>query len=366
MARVWYENFGNQNNLTDLLDGILTATSGDTTTVALSSGRGLVAGGALLLTSNTVGGSTWVTRALGESVATAYAHFAIYLPLPSGSSADSTMWFGFFDAAGSGCQASIAIDATTGTIYAYTGYGVNTLAATGTAALGQSAAGVVAPSTWYSLEISCTVSLTSGVLQVRLAGLPVDGLTLTGVVTQTTTNATLDTMQWGVNLIAGSQATAKFTDAWVNDTSGSSNTAFPGPLTVQSRFATSNVGTQWTPSSAVPNYQEINETAMDGDGSYNYSTASGHQDTFASTTTVPTGYVPLSLKVQRASKATLVGTGASENILVSNTNTLTGTATVEAAAYTYYDTYADTDPATSGAWTPASVLASNFGYKQTA
>jgi len=366
MARAWFESFGNQNNLVDLLNGILTTTNGTTGNVSLTTGRGLVPGKSLLMACTTLGGSTWNTRTLNVTVATGYQHWSIYLPPATGTGADGMMWFAFLDSAGAGCQASVGIDAATGTIYAFTGYGANTLAAAGSVAIGQSAAGVVSPSTWYDLEISVTVSLTAGVIQVRLAGAPVAGLTLTNVVTQTTANATFDTHQWGVNLISGTQATGQFTDAWFNDTTGSSNTGFPGPLTIQTRFATSNVGTQWTASSAEANVLEINETAMDSDASYNFSGTVGNQDTFASTTAVPTNYVPIALKVQRASKATIVGTAADQNVLVSGTTTLLGTSNVEAAAYSYHDTYSDTDPATSGTWTAASVLATDFGYKKTA
>jgi hypothetical protein len=45
--------------------------------------------------------------------------------------------------------------------------------------------------------------------------------------------------------------------------------------------------TQWTPSNADDNYENVDDTTADGDGTYNYAESSGLQDSYAITDTTP-------------------------------------------------------------------------------
>jgi hypothetical protein len=130
---------------------------------------------------------------------------------------------------------------------------------------------------------------------------------------------------------------------------------------VWTRFATSNASVQFTPLAGT-NWQEISETAMDSDTSYNSTTNVGFVDEFLSSGTLPTGFTPLYVKLQQASRADQPSGHTTANLLVSGSDTFTGASSVVGTIYLYSEDYLLTDPNGAIPWTGASIAATKFGY----
>jgi hypothetical protein len=368
MARIWYEGFDNQNNASDIVLGVLSSLTLNGGAFSLVAGRFFGKAMSLTTAADTVGvPALWTkTEAAGS---TAFIHLALNLGTPTNGS-DATTWVAFVDTAGGHAQASVGIDGLTGAVTLYQGYGpaMANAAGDGLLVLAASAAGAVPIGAFCSLEIGLVIGTgLTGSLTAKVNGAVV--VQATAVSTQQTANASFTALQGGVTLSSdgttGSTATSIFDDAYWGDATGSSFNSYSTPITVFSRFATANSSVSFVPKSGT-NFSQISETAMDGSATYNYQNAVGDQDSFSSTQALPVGYAPLSVKVQVAAASDMGTTRHIETTLISGTATVNGASALAALSFGYSETYADQDPAISGAWTAASVNASLFGYKQSA
>lgn len=129
--------------------------------------------------------------------------------------------------------------------------------------------------TWYYIEMKVTTNNTSGSVYVRLNTTPV--ISLTNEDTQPGSNARHDAFRISN---AGGQY-MKFDDLYCLDASGSApQNDFLGVKQVITLFPSAAGGTtQWTPS-AGSNYDCVNETACDDDGTYVQTAAAGALDLY--------------------------------------------------------------------------------------
>lgn len=112
---------------------------------------------------------------------------------------------------------------------------------------------------------------------------------------------------------------------------------------------------------ANANWQEVSETAMDSDTSYNSSSTVGQADLFT-TTGFPTMSVVLAVGVIGAYRKDNSGARNASNELKSGATTANGTSQPLNASYTYYQDFWVEDPNTSASWTVANAQAVTFGY----
>lgn len=365
MAIIWSEGFDNQNAAADCLNGVLSSITGS---FALGAGTtvqtagGAVTGRAVYLTSTAIAVAAVCTKDTPHTVQ-GYTHNNILLPQTTGAD-DYNMWWAFYDVLTGGVQVVVVLDGATGTFTSWSGWAPYTGngSAGGGTLLGTSAAGVVAPSAFTAIEIGVKIDAAAGFVSIRANGLAIPGASVSGVDTQTTGNAFFNQVQYGLTMSAGTPSyTGRFDDFYIGDSTGSAYNSFINPGYIWDRFATSNVSVQFTPL-ANANWQEISETQMDGDTSYNVSGSTGNTDLFSSTGSIASGYAPLFVKLQQASRADNTLGRLSENLLVSGSATFTGASNTKGTIYSYQDDYVLNDPATSGTWTLASIAASEFGY----
>lgn len=217
------------------------------------------------------------------------------------------------------------------------------------------------PATWVFIEFKIKINATAGAFHIRVNGAPV--LDVTGVDTQLSANAWSD----GFWMRAGYGANRLIDDLYICDTTPSANPTYPmddfmGDVRVQTLFPIgAGTSTQWTPLTGS-NWQEVSETAFDGDTSYNASSTTGQTDLFTFQSLV--GGLPqiIAVGVTGAFRKDDVGTRLINNRLVSGTATFTGANQNVSPNYGYYSDVIPVDPNTSAAWTAAAVNGLQAGY----
>jgi hypothetical protein len=218
---------------------------------------------------------------------------------------------------------------------------------------------------WCYVEIQVNINASTGSVIIRINGNQVLSLTNVDTDPQSTGN---------FNLLSFNQAAAGASfyidDIYcIDPTSGGAPwNAFLGTIngvTVETLFPASNAGTQnFTPSpNTNANWQNVSETAMDSDTTYNYDPTNGDKDLFniGSLSSNPVNI--WTMAVRAAARIDASSTVNLENRIVSNGTEVDGSAVDLGSTYAYQTTIQETDPNTSAAWTEAGVNAAQIGYK---
>jgi hypothetical protein len=218
----------------------------------------------------------------------------------------------------------------------------------------------------FFLEVSCTIGTSSGALVISVNGVTV--LNLTGQNTKYTANAYFD--QWG--WIGGPCQIDNFyfLDTAVQSSGTNPFNIFQGSFGLPRVFTSFPVGNsgseQFAPHPGTnTNAQNVEETAMDGDTTYNSASTPADQDLFT-ITPLPTGLTPLYCQVKAAARQTSAGSLSLATVLKSSTTTHVGDTLISYQTYTYQGDGTPVDPATGNAWINADVSAALIGYKEIA
>lgn len=227
-------------------------------------------------------------------------------------------------------------------------------------ALGSSVAGVISANTFHYIEVSVTISDTTGTFVVK-----VDGNTVINLSSQDTRNGTpttVDTIQFVANRsAAGTAATLDFDDAYTTDTSTSLGerkieTLRPNADTAQKDF---------TRSAGSDNFALVDDTTSNGDTDYVQGSTVGNLDRY---TTAGLSTTPSAIDAVQLTAFALKTDATTRNIALharSGSTDSDGSNYALAASYTKFDRILETDPATSAAWTSTGVNSLQFGPKVT-
>lgn len=218
--------------------------------------------------------------------------------------------------------------------------------------------GIIAPNTWYGIEVEMFVSGTVGTLSVWVNGTQV--VTATGLVTDSNSTGYVNTVQLGDGAIG-----CYYDDYRLWDNTGSYQNA---PAGVDSQLVTklpSGAGayTNWTPNGAAANWQCVDDNPPDGDTTYVSCSTTGTAGT--DEYTMPTaGFTAAPLMVtarscvrkdDSATRTLSIGVGGTIGATVGSAYTLT-------SSYAFTDACISLNPDTSGAWTAAAADATHH-YK---
>ncbi len=136
----------------------------------------------------------------------------------------------------------------------------------------------------------------------------------------------------------------------------------PGDCRVQTDFPISNASVQFTPL-ANTNWQEVSETSMDGDTSYNSSSTVGQTDTFNFTPlSVPAGSTIIALFVRTAAAKTDAGSRSLQNKIVSGSNSALGTSVGLSTSYEYQQDNFTSFLSGLGLLTQSGINSTTIGY----
>jgi hypothetical protein len=216
---------------------------------------------------------------------------------------------------------------------------------------------VLSTASWYFLEFKVTIDGSTGAITTQINGVNDAGLTASGLNTKNSANAYFNAFQF----VNPSVVLYTYDDVYMVDTTGSPpyNT-FLGIIRVETLYPTAANATAWTPNSST-NVSRIQETANDGDTTYNSIAATG-QDTFTHGALSSTPSTIFAVAITASMRKDDVGAQTSQTTLISNGTTQQGAAQNTPTAYAYHrDVYLN-DPHTSAAWLAAAVNATDIGY----
>jgi hypothetical protein len=242
----------------------------------------------------------------------------------------------------------------TGTIRVYRGAPGGTL-------IGTVVGAFIGATAWHYIAISGTISATVGTAQVQIDGVLV--LNLTGLNNKGSTGSTFDKCCFGSTSGAGGGFVMGIDDAYICDSSGSAplNT-FLGDVCAETPMPSADDVVQFAPSSGANNFSRVNETAMDGDTSYNSSNTPGQQDTFAHAALTGSPTTIFAVQTVNSWRKDDVATHTAKAVLKSNATTVFGATVGVASSYAYQKDIFPLDPDTGLPWTPSGANACKTGY----
>jgi hypothetical protein len=214
--------------------------------------------------------------------------------------------------------------------------------------------------TWCYLEIGAFIDPSAGWLIIRVNGQQVfsfSGRTAGGS---------------GADVIVN-QISLSANNAWIDDFYWCNSVAdagtypcntFLGDVRVFTAFPTGNDVVTWTPL-AASNWNEVSETQMDGDTSYNSTATVGTQDTFVFTALAGTISRIICVAVTGAYRKDNAGVCTVESIVKSGASTGNGaTYAPSSVGYGYWQDLFKHDPNGTIDWTLTALNAMKAGYKR--
>ena len=221
----------------------------------------------------------------------------------------------------------------------------------------QTSATTYAVNTWYYIEFKVTIDPTNGVYQVRVGGTTI----ISGIGnTQNSANTTFNQIR-----ICCTNNRGNFDDLYILSIVGAINNNFLGECRVFTTLPNSDgTTTQWTPSTGVNHWANIDDSPSPNDDTdYNSSATVGQVDLVKFPAISPTGSI-IGVQTVITARKDDVGVRTLCDQCVSGVTTNSGSVTMTLnSTYGMSKQIRETDPNTSAAWTLAALNAANFGYK---
>jgi hypothetical protein len=217
----------------------------------------------------------------------------------------------------------------------------------------------MAANTWYYIEFKVVIHNSTGSFEVRLNG--VSKLSGSNVDTQNTGNATADRIELcGSN--DGPNVDTYIDDLIIMDGTGSVNNAFLGDYGVKIiRPDGAGNYSQWTPS-AGSNYQNVDETLVDDDTTYNSSGTAAQKDSYTFSAVGETGGVAGIILLATMRKDDAGSRTARQLTRVASTDYFGATESV-LDSFQVHKQVQETNPNTAAAWTVSEIDGAEFGVE---
>ncbi len=360
MALVEIQGFDHQLNATDLVADVATANAPWVWSILTLTGTVLVPGAAgvgkaLALGTGGIFGGVKTTPFAAD---TAIIGCGIRVP----SSGNAVI--GFWDSATQDptlgqMQLSVLFDGATGVISIFRG-------SISGALLHATAGNQFQRGAYVYFELKPLIHASAGAIDIQRKASPY--LSLSGLNTQAGATSSVDGIFWGGggngrvdNIYIADTTTgagANPFDAFQGDP------AFPGGLTVFTRFPTADgAAIDFTPLTGT-NFSQVQEHAMDSDTSYNWDVGTLNDEDLFDADATPVGALPLACKVQGSYRE--AGTGrlwSLVNKLRSGSTEFQGDPVTLFPTYTYQADIYPENPDGSVPWDQAAVDASQIGYE---
>ncbi len=213
---------------------------------------------------------------------------------------------------------------------------------------------------WYFVEMQVLISTSAGTAALRVNGESLPSFPQqTGLNTQRSSNANCSGVYFGSgsgNLID---------DLYIADgTTGPGsypNNSFLGDVRCATLFPVGNNAVTWTPL-ANANWQEVSETAMDSDTSYNKTATVGAQDSYNFGSLDEDVNQVVGLQVTVAVRKEDAGSRTVAPVLVIGGTTYQGNAVSVDVSYLYLTSIWPINPATGISWAAADINGLHAGY----
>jgi hypothetical protein len=223
---------------------------------------------------------------------------------------------------------------------------------------------VLTPSVFYYIELKATINNSTGSAVLRING--TTELNLSGIDTQNTANATVDTLQLGGGLNEGGVFNMDFDDLYVSDTTGSSPTNdFLGDTRIEAIFPNGNGNSSQlvgSDSNSTDNYLLVDETAPNSDTDYVESSTVGDKDTYAMGNLTSTTGTVYGVQVMPYAKKTDAGVRSIVSVARLSSTEVDSAAKTLSTTYAYLPDIREAKPG-GGAWSISDVNSAEFGVK---
>jgi hypothetical protein len=215
------------------------------------------------------------------------------------------------------------------------------------------AANPVTVGAWHYLELIAHIDPATGTLAMWMDGIEV--ASFAGAIPNGP--AAYFALGFDNNSFNGAQRT--YDDFYLATT-----TTRVGEMRVETLYPNSNVQQQWTPLTGSSNFAMVDETLVDGDASYVFSTTPGNEDLYGITSLSGTPATVAAVQVRVCAEKDDSATRQLATSLVSGSTHVNGpTFTVPFDSYVYERDIYLVDPHTSAPWTGAGVNAAQIGQK---
>lgn len=320
--------------------------------LSFTTGRRASTNGLVNSTSAAGGQYAGLSRSLGSSNSTIFAHFAFQCGVRPTVYARTLISF----REATGQHVTIAMN-TSGQLFAARGGAAGTVLGTGST--------VIPTATWYSVEVKVLVSDTVGTVEVRINGAV--ELNLSGLDTRNAgASGVIDTIQLGDIASPGTTSNTwqfYWDDLVIYNTTGSVCSTWTGDIRVDSILPSgAGSSTQFTPS-AGSNYQCVDDASANTTDYVDSSTA-GHIDLYEA---ADLAHTPTNIYgVLMTALATKDDAGARSLKLKMKSSSTTGDSSAMAltnASWERKTALFETDPNTSAAWTKANLNAAEIGIE---
>lgn len=224
--------------------------------------------------------------------------------------------------------------------------------------LGSSGNGTFEPATWYYVELKIVFNAATGAATVYI-----DGTSKIAVTNVNTAPSSAHCHSYTLMNDSSGNQPCWFDDHYFHNAGGSAPfNAVLGDTRVETLFPTSDSSVHFAHLSGLNNYGMVDEVAMDGDTTYNYSSTPTQTDLFGHGALSNTPTTIFAAAVTSAIRQESASTRALQNEISSSSTVADGAAVVPGVTYQYQQDIFIDDPNTSSAWAAAALNSAIFGY----
>jgi hypothetical protein len=241
------------------------------------------------------------------------------------------------------------------------------LVRTGTpAVLATSTTGLFTSGIWYYLELKATINNSTGAYELRLNGSGTPLFSASGVNTRSSSNNSADTVYFS----GGGSTQILIGDVVILDTTSSGtppNNDFLGDVRVQCQLPTGDgAHTDWTPSTGVNHWANVDEVTPNGDTDYNSTNTLNNIDTYTLSPVTPLTGSVFARKVNMYARKDDAGARSIAAEIRHSSTDATGSNKALSTSYVYQSQIFETNPAnSSAAWTISDCNNDQVGVKVT-
>ena len=217
---------------------------------------------------------------------------------------------------------------------------------------------------WYFIEFKATINNTTGIAVVRVNG--VTDINLSSQDTQATANATADQVALNGGAIGTTGANPRYDDVYICDGTGSDD--FRGDHRIEALFPNGNGTTSQLvgqDANSTDNYLNVDETAPDGDTTYNESSTVNDKDTYAYTNLTPGAGAIAAIQILPYARKTDAGVRSIKTVARHSGTEVDSADFTLATTYEYHEDIRTTKPG-GGSWSVSDINAAEFGVKVSA
>lgn len=214
---------------------------------------------------------------------------------------------------------------------------------------------VIKINTWHHYEIKVTIHASAGIVELRVDGTTF--LSLSGVDTQYTANATVDRLLYNVDL------TQYIDDIYICNGVGTANNDFLGDCRVECVFPDGDGSSlNFTPSTGADHYAMVDEVTPNSDTDYNSSGSPGDKDFLTFDSLSSSSGSVFGVQLSAWCKKSDAGARYGELLTYSGSTEESGGSFGLPTSYTYQIEMFETEPSTGDPWSIESVNDAEFGY----